>query len=37
MSEMKTEASNYLGIQFSDEGVRKIQIIPDICNVRDEN
>ncbi len=37
MSEMKTEVSNYSGIQFSDEDVRKIQINPDISNVRDEN
>ena len=34
---MKTEVSNYLGIQFSTEDVRKIQINPNISNFRDEN
>ena len=37
MSEMKTKVSNYSGIQFSDEDVRKIQINPDISNCRGEN
>ena len=34
---MKTEVSNYSGIQFSAEDVRKIQINPDISKVRGEN
>ena len=29
MSEMKTKVSNYSGIQFSGECIRKIQIIPE--------